>query len=309
MLSFFILPKGILHKLDYYRSRFFWQGDSEKKKYRLVKWSIVCSPKDQGGLGVHDLEVKNSALLGKWLFKLLTEDGTWQTILRRKYIGSKTLSQVVWKPGDSHFWAGLMATKNVFFRHGTFSIRNGAQIRFWEDAWLDNAPLSEQYPALYRIARRQGDTIATVMATSPPNVTFRRVLLGQRLVAWNTLIQRLGDIHLSPEPDEFRWNLHVDGTFSVKSFYNAILLSDLPVDNNKKIWKMKIPLKIKIFGWYLRRGVILTKDNLVKRNWHGSTRCVFLSSGRNNQTLILPVPVREIYMVCHPSSVYLVSSD
>jgi hypothetical protein len=52
--------------------------------------------------------------------------------------------------------------------------------------------------------RRQGDTIATVMATSPPNVSFRRVLLGQRLVAWNTLIQRLGDIHLSPEPDEFR---------------------------------------------------------------------------------------------------------
>jgi hypothetical protein len=46
------------------------------------------------------------------------------------------------------------------------------------------------------------------------------------------------------------------------------LLSDLPVDNNKKIWKMKIPLKIKIFGWYLRRGVILTKNNLVKRNWH-----------------------------------------
>jgi hypothetical protein len=61
-----------------------------------------------------------------------------------------------------------MATKNVFFRHGTFSINNGAQIRFWEDAWLDNAPLSEQYPTLYRIARRQGDTIATVMATSPP---------------------------------------------------------------------------------------------------------------------------------------------
>jgi hypothetical protein len=37
MISFFLLPKGVLHKLDYYRSRFFWQGDSEKKKYRLVK--------------------------------------------------------------------------------------------------------------------------------------------------------------------------------------------------------------------------------------------------------------------------------
>jgi hypothetical protein len=49
-------------------------------------------PKDQGGLGIHDLEVKNTALLGKWLFKLLMEDGTWQTILKIKYIGSKALS-------------------------------------------------------------------------------------------------------------------------------------------------------------------------------------------------------------------------
>jgi hypothetical protein len=41
-----------------------------------------------GGLGIHDLEVKNLALLGKWLFKLLTEDGIWQTLLKRKYIGT-----------------------------------------------------------------------------------------------------------------------------------------------------------------------------------------------------------------------------
>ena len=38
---------------------------------------------------------------------------------------------------------------------------------------------------------------------------------------------------------------------------------------------MKIPLKNKVFAWYLRRGVILTKENLTKRNWHGSKQCVF----------------------------------
>jgi hypothetical protein len=148
---------------------------------------------------------------------------------------------------------------------------------------------------LYSIVRRKGDTIATVMATSPPNVTFRRVLLGQRLLAWNALIQRLGDIHLSPEPDEFRWNLHVDGTFSVKSLYNAILHSDIPVDNNKKIWKMKIPLKIKIFGWYLRRGVILTKDNLVKRNWHGNSRCVFCHQDETIKHLFSSAILRDLF--------------
>jgi hypothetical protein len=41
MLSFFEVPKGVLEKIDYYRSRFFWQNDNHKKKYRLSKWSIL----------------------------------------------------------------------------------------------------------------------------------------------------------------------------------------------------------------------------------------------------------------------------
>ena len=32
MISFFQLPKGVLKRLDYFCSRFFWQGDSEKKE-------------------------------------------------------------------------------------------------------------------------------------------------------------------------------------------------------------------------------------------------------------------------------------
>jgi hypothetical protein len=38
---------------------------------------------------------------------------------------------------------------------------------------------------------------------------------------------------------------------------------------------MKIPLKNNFFAWYLRRGVILPKDNLIKRNWYGSKTYVF----------------------------------
>ena len=104
---------------------------------------MVCRPKDQGGLDVHDLEAKNRALLGKWLFKLLSEEGVWQTLLRRKYVGDKAISQVLWKPGDSHFWAGPMATKKLFFPYGSFSIRNGSEITFWEDIWLGHSSLRE----------------------------------------------------------------------------------------------------------------------------------------------------------------------
>jgi hypothetical protein len=36
ILSFFRIPKGVLERLDYYRSRFFSQCDEHKKKYRLA---------------------------------------------------------------------------------------------------------------------------------------------------------------------------------------------------------------------------------------------------------------------------------
>ena len=60
----------------------------------------------------------------------------------------------------------------------------------------------------------------------------------------------------------------------MKSHYLALVHSDLP-NINKVIWKLKIPLKVNIFLWYLRRGVVLTRDNLAKRNWQGSKNCCF----------------------------------
>jgi hypothetical protein len=73
----------------------------------------------------------------------LLRSGHGKPFLRGKYIGQKALSQVLWKPGDSHFWARLMATKKFFFDLGSFSIKDGSEVRFWEDKWLDNATLQE----------------------------------------------------------------------------------------------------------------------------------------------------------------------
>ena len=97
-----------------------------------------------------------------------------------------------------------MATKKHVFPHGSFSIKDGSQIRFWEDKWLGNNTLREQYPALYNIVRHKGDTLAKVMETSPPVMTFRRDLVGPRLASWNELLQRLASIQLSNGSDEFR---------------------------------------------------------------------------------------------------------
>jgi hypothetical protein len=54
MMPFFKIPKD-LKRLDQYRFRFFWQGNNDKRKYRLTKWDILCRPKRSRGLGIIDI--------------------------------------------------------------------------------------------------------------------------------------------------------------------------------------------------------------------------------------------------------------
>uniref|UniRef100_A0A453JTN1 Reverse transcriptase zinc-binding domain-containing protein n=1 Tax=Aegilops tauschii subsp. strangulata TaxID=200361 RepID=A0A453JTN1_AEGTS len=53
------------------------------------------------------------------------------------------------------------------------------------------------------------------------------------------------------------------------------------------------PLKIKVFMWFVHKQVILTKDNLAKRNWTGSTRCNFCDSDESIKHLFLDYPLAK----------------
>jgi hypothetical protein len=75
-----------MERIDYFRSRFFWQGESHKRKYRLAKWNILCQPKDIDGLGIQNIDMQNKCLLSMWLFKLINEVGMWQNLLQKKHL-------------------------------------------------------------------------------------------------------------------------------------------------------------------------------------------------------------------------------
>jgi hypothetical protein len=80
------------------------------------------------------------------------------------------------------------------------------------------------------------------------------------------LVGSVLDVNLSNRRDTFVWT--ASKKFSVKDLYdNLVLTFGTPVECGA--WKAKLPLKIKIFLWYLKKGVVLTKDNLAKRKWKG----------------------------------------
>jgi hypothetical protein len=63
------------------------------------------------------------------------------------------------------------------------------------------------------------------------------------------------------------------------------LLKIQAIPYNTFIWKLKLPPQIKVFIWYLYEGVILTKDNLARRQWQGDMKCCFHSSNESIQHL------------------------
>jgi hypothetical protein len=123
----------LLEEIEYFRSRFFWQNDKHKKKYRLARWDIFCQAKDQGAMSIMNIDIQNQCLLSKWVYILINENGMWQELLRRKYMQDKPIGQMHKRSRDSQFWSGLMKVKERFLGYGTFQINNGKNMRFWED--------------------------------------------------------------------------------------------------------------------------------------------------------------------------------
>jgi hypothetical protein len=103
-----------------------------------------------------------------------------------------------------------------------------------------------------------------VLNTNPLNVSFRRHLVGNNLIAWQTIVAMVSDVQLTGQKDRFRWVVQQDGKFTVRSTYRVLAVPN-GIPHNHIIWKLKLPLKVKVFIWYLIKGVALTKDNLEKR--------------------------------------------
>ena len=101
------------------------------------------------------------------------------------------------------------------------------------------------------------------------------------------------DVQLSQYPDQLRWRLAKNGVFSVKCMYLDIINTSV-IPSSKHVWKVKVPLKIKVFMWFVHKRVILTKDNLARRNWSGSKRCSFCDHDESIRHLFLDCPMAKI---------------
>ena len=107
LMGFYLLSAGIHAGFDKHRGASYWNAADNRRKYRLVKWKLMCRPKNLGGLGIINMSVMNKCLMIKWWWKIMSSGASslWYSILKAKYF-----------PHSSPMFAGA--------RHGS---------QFWKD--------------------------------------------------------------------------------------------------------------------------------------------------------------------------------
>jgi hypothetical protein len=110
----------------------------------------------------------------------------------------------------------------------------------------------------FNIVHKKNVLAKDVMHGNVPNLSFRRAIVEIKLVEWHNLSNLLASVSLGQSKDKFLSGGHRDGMFSVRSMY-CLLMNAPNSTRNMLLWKLKLPLKIRIFLWYIRRRLLSLK--------------------------------------------------
>lgn len=81
------LPKTVIYRIDKFRKHCLWRGNEvNARKHPKAAWQMVCKTREEGGLGVIDIQKQNEALLMKNLDKFYNRrDTSWVQMIWEKY--------------------------------------------------------------------------------------------------------------------------------------------------------------------------------------------------------------------------------
>ena len=163
---------------------------------------------------------------------------------------------------------------------------------FWEEPWLYPRSLCIMHPALYDLCQDKSISVHSFLQKQA-QLSFSRWLPQILFDSWLSIVDKVYSYPFENENDVVSWKLCKDGTFTTRSVYD-MLTSDDTGYSFKSIWKAKLPLRIKVFLWLLENKVVLTKDNLIRRNWQGDPACYFCSNNESIDHLFFLCPMAKV---------------
>ncbi|MFQ6627826.1 hypothetical protein Gotur_007672 [Gossypium turneri] len=151
-------------------------------------------------------------------------------------------------------------------------VGNGRTTMFWVDIWCGNCPLKLEFPRLFRLVRKKGGMVANYSRNNVFNRVkwselFTRSLLEREEEMLCRSEDKVNSIELVPGvEDRLCWVHNSNGEFTVRKCYELLIINggDDIIFAFDKIWKLKVPPRVRSFLWMLAIDRIPTKEFLVK---------------------------------------------
>jgi hypothetical protein len=191
--------------------------------------------------------------------------------------------QIFFKSKDLHgsqFWKALHKVKHLFKWGAIHVVGDGKCTQFWNDVWITASPLRIDFPRIYDICNKKNISVAGC-AQMDWHPHLRRMLDAQALVEWNQLQVLLQGVQLSTLPDQITWGLTKSKQFTTASLYQFLTASGVTSHVVKKIWKCKVPLKVRIFMWQAIQNRLQTTQLLRNKSWKRRDTCAICGASED----------------------------
>lgn len=110
VLQSYLIPVFVCDEAEKICRDFIWSSTTDKKKSHLVAWEKLCYPKDDGGLGFHNLKVLNEAHMMKLAWNMISQPNKlWGKIMSAKYsCGIYFIPRFCKKANSSTTWRAIV---------------------------------------------------------------------------------------------------------------------------------------------------------------------------------------------------------
>ena len=271
-MSVFKLPVSLCKDIEVMVRKFWW-GNGGGKKIHWVKWSSLASSKSIGGMGFRDFQKFNNALLAKQVWRFIhNRDSLLFKVFSAKYFPQGNILEVAVHPKCSYAWRSILQAREVIDKGAIWRVGDGKRIDVWRHRWLPDLNHSKI------ISPRVDLSVHRVCDLFYPDTrVWDPGRLENCLIPWEADLVRRIQVCEAEAEDTLVWPLTNDEDYSVRSAYRLLVSaesnlqpSSLVLGSNglvwKKIWKMKVPPKIRHFIWRAAKDALPTKQNLQARH-------------------------------------------
>lgn len=149
LFSILVAPIWVLKKIRNLQRNFLWGSSSLNRKWALVKWTKVFTPKNTGGLGLRDPLHSNLTMGARiWWSWVCKPHIPWAHLWQVKYAPRNSQVDLICfsseAPG-SLIWNAAKLHGAFIQAHSFWEIHSGDKAKFWKDSWQQLPKLSSLF--------------------------------------------------------------------------------------------------------------------------------------------------------------------